>query len=98
MQNDPNEVNNLVTDPAHKEVLIRLRTRLEKWQMKTADPFLLRDGVSLPVIKAYVDNGESIHLPDRFDMPVDRPGSKDVEAVRWTQDDVGFSSGFWTCD
>lgn len=98
LENDPDEVHNLAQDPKCKETLVEMRTRLEKWQMKTGDPFLLRDGVSLPVIKAYINEGESIDLPDRFDMPLDKPGTRGVPAVKWTDDHVGFSSGFWSCD
>ena len=98
MENDPDEVNNLAADPQHRRTLVEMRTRLERWQARTGDPFLLRDGVSLTAIKGYVNAGESIDIPDRFYMPVDRPGSVNVPAVKWTSDDVGFSSGFWSCD
>lgn len=98
IEKDPNEVHNLAGDPEHQHQLVTMRTMLEKWQMRTGDPFLLRDNVSLPVVKAYVKEGEQIDLPDRFDMPIDRPGNKDVPVVEWTNDDIGVSSGFWSCD
>ena len=98
LENDPDEVHNLASDPEYRKVLVELRARLEKWQMRTGDPFLLRDGVSLPVVKAYVKEGEHIDLPDRFDMPLDKPGSIGVPAVKWTGDETGFSSGFWSKD
>ena len=52
----------------------------------------------LPLTIRYVNDGEMIDLPDRFEMPADKPGNKDVPAVKWTNDDVGVSSGFWSCD
>ncbi len=58
----------------------------------------IRDNVSLLAVKAYVDEGESIDLLDRFEMPVDRPGTKDVPAIRWTDDDIGVSTGFWSAE
>ena len=59
---DPDEVNNLAAKPEYEGTLKEMRTRLEKWQLKTADPFLLRDGVSLPVIKAYVFQRVNVSL------------------------------------
>ena len=98
MENDPDEVHNLASDPEYKKIITEMRMRLEKWQLKTGDPFLLRDNVSLPVVRGYVKEGEKIDLPDRFYIPLDRPGTKDVPAVKWTDDEVGVSSGFWSCD
>ena len=95
---DPDEINNLAEDPSHKETLTQLRTKLEKWQSKTGDPFLLRDSVSLTAIKGYVNAGESIDIPDRFEMPIDKPGSRDVPVIQWTNDGAGISSGFWSGD
>ncbi len=35
--NDPHEINNLAASPKHREILVRLRTRLEDWQKETKD-------------------------------------------------------------
>ena len=40
MQNDPNEVTNLVDDPAHKEIVEQLRRRLRELRVETGDPDL----------------------------------------------------------
>ena len=37
---DPNEAANLVADPAHAEILLELRERLERWMEETGDPLL----------------------------------------------------------
>ena len=37
MHNDPYELKNLVSDPAHQETLLRLRAEHKAWQMRTAD-------------------------------------------------------------
>lgn len=98
MENDPNEVDNLAGNPEYENVLVEMRAKLEKWQLKTTDPFMLRDSVSMNPIKAYVNSGEHIDIPDRFYIPDDNPGNKDVPSVQWTKDEVGMSSGFWSCD
>lgn len=38
LENDPHELRNIASDPAHKETLARLRDALAKWQKETADP------------------------------------------------------------
>ncbi len=40
LENDPNEVNNLADNPAHRAVLDQLRGRLKTWQTETKDPWL----------------------------------------------------------
>lgn len=95
---DPNEVKNLAGEEAYRETLVAMRTKLEMWQLKTRDPFLLRDGVSLLAVKGYVDAGETIELPDRFAFDDERPGSYGVPAVKWTKEGMGVSSGFWSAD
>ncbi len=37
---DPNEADNLASDPAHQDALIELRERLERWMRETDDPLL----------------------------------------------------------
>ena len=95
IEKDPDEIRNLASDPQHQDVLLEMRAKLEKWQMKTGDPFLLRDGVSLPVMRAYVNEGESLDLPDRFDLPLGSPGSKNVPIVTWQNGGAGFESRLW---
>ena len=37
---DPNETNNLASDPAHNEILADMRGRLQRWMESTRDPLL----------------------------------------------------------
>jgi len=37
---DPNETQNLASDPAHAQVLEQMRGRLQRWMDATADPLL----------------------------------------------------------
>ncbi len=37
---DPNEANNLASDPSHQSALGELRERLERWMRETDDPLL----------------------------------------------------------
>ncbi len=39
---DPDEVKNLVGDPAHRQALDDLRARLRDWQTKTKDPWIVK--------------------------------------------------------
>lgn len=39
---DPDEVKNLVDDPAHRRALDDLRERLKAWQQKTKDPWIVK--------------------------------------------------------
>ena len=55
---DPNEANNLASDPAHASVLAELRGRLEAWMRDTDDP-LLAGHVDPPP-------GVDINLPDQL--------------------------------
>jgi N-sulfoglucosamine sulfohydrolase len=43
---DPDELNNLANDPAHREVMDRMRSQMRKFQGETRDPWL--PGVSSP--------------------------------------------------
>lgn len=74
LQNDPTETVNLATDPAHQELLVSLRGKLETWQRETNDPWLFRDGVSLLEMQGHLDAG--LVVPDRFDFDVSAPGSR----------------------
>ncbi|BCS23005.1 sulfatase family protein [Aspergillus puulaauensis] len=74
LQNDPTETVNLASDPAHQELLVSLRGKLETWQRETNDPWLFRDGVSLLEMQGHLDAG--LVVPDRFDFDVSAPGSR----------------------
>ncbi|CAK7221827.1 hypothetical protein SBRCBS47491_004661 [Sporothrix bragantina] len=74
LEADPDEVNNLAKDPAHQEVLLDCRRRLEAWQKATEDPWYFRDGISTRVIYNHIDAG--LKMPDRWDFDVDNPGNR----------------------
>ncbi|KAJ5697900.1 hypothetical protein N7488_011584 [Penicillium malachiteum] len=78
LENDPNEVHNLVNDPEHAEVLEKLRSRLEKWQRRTEDPWLYKDGVSVWFVRYHLNAG--LRVPDRLDFDADRPGNQNGAA------------------
>ncbi len=42
LENDPDELNNLADDSAHKETLKRMQAKLKTFQEKTKDPWLLK--------------------------------------------------------
>lgn len=68
---DPHEVNNLAQSPKHRELLLKFRKDMERWQRDTRDPWLFRDGVSLLEMQPHLDAG--MKMPDRFDFEVDDP-------------------------
>jgi len=68
LEADPDEVRNLAADPAHRETLLDMRRRVERWQEQTDDPWLFKDGVSVRAVRRYVEQG--LALPDRHDMEV----------------------------
>jgi N-sulfoglucosamine sulfohydrolase len=74
LENDPNEIHNLVKDPEHAAILENLRGKLEEWQLRTEDPWLYRDGVSVWFVRNHLKAG--LNLPDRFDFDAERPGNK----------------------
>ncbi|KAI0017874.1 alkaline-phosphatase-like protein [Xylariomycetidae sp. FL0641] len=76
---DPNEVRNLAADPAHRDTLLALRARLERWQDDTEDIWLWRDGVSLWRYRMHGYHREGLRIPDRFDFDPERPGNRDAE-------------------
>jgi N-sulfoglucosamine sulfohydrolase len=39
---DPDEVNNLADEPAHRETLERLHAQLKDWQKQTGDPWQIK--------------------------------------------------------
>ncbi|KAJ6134254.1 hypothetical protein N7523_000576 [Penicillium sp. IBT 18751x] len=71
---DPNEVHNLVHDSHYAGVLERLRTKLERWQRRTEDPWLYRDGVSVWFVRYHLPG---LSIPDRLDFDAERPGNRD---------------------
>lgn len=86
LQEDPLEVTNLAGDPAHAEVLKEMGEDLERWQRRTEDAWLYRDGVSVLFVQHHLDAG--MRMPDRVDFDVDdlatgpgmrsyRPGHED---------------------
>lgn len=80
LQEDPNEIHNLATDPQHAEVLAELRRRLEEWQVQSDDLWLYKDGVSLLLNQRHLAAG--LKLPDRFDIDLeDLSGHKSATFV-----------------
>ncbi|KAK5131747.1 hypothetical protein LTR08_000578 [Meristemomyces frigidus] len=69
LEHDPLEVVNLADKEEHRELLLELRGRLEKWQGETLDPWLFRDGVSKRFIQHHLDAG--MVVPDRCDLDLD---------------------------
>ncbi|KAH7324144.1 hypothetical protein B0I35DRAFT_405988 [Stachybotrys elegans] len=43
MEADPDEINNLASDPAYADVLLSMRLEVETWQKVTGDLWLWRD-------------------------------------------------------
>lgn len=79
LDNDPNELRNLVSIPEHAEALEILRSRLEKWQRRTEDPWLYKDGVSVWFVRYHSNAG--LRLPNRLDFDVNRPGNQDDDSI-----------------
>jgi len=78
LEDDPQEVHNLVHEEKHQGLLKELRHAVEKWQLRTQDPWLLRDGMSVTKLQQYVDEG--LRIPERFDFDVEEPGNQNGEA------------------
>ncbi|KAJ5618108.1 Alkaline phosphatase-like alpha/beta/alpha [Penicillium hordei] len=74
IQADPNEIRNLANDAEYRSVLEDMRATLEKWQRRTEDAWLFRDGVSLLLVRHHLEAG--FEVPDRIDFDVDAPESK----------------------
>lgn len=75
LDQDPQEINNLASDPDFQGIVNELRADLERWQLETKDPFLWRDGQSVLLMKPYV-KGEGMRVPDKWDVDVDNPGNR----------------------
>lgn len=65
LQDDPLEFTNLVSHPAHAGRIAEFLDILESWQYETDDPWLYRDGVSVPAVRHHLENTS---LPDLFDF------------------------------
>ncbi|KAI0481273.1 alkaline-phosphatase-like protein [Xylariaceae sp. FL0804] len=76
MEADPEEVRDLASDPGHADVLKGMRDELERWQYRTDDPWLMRDGVSLFTSRNHQKEG--LKIPDRFDFDPHHPQSHDL--------------------
>ncbi|KAJ5925262.1 Alkaline phosphatase-like alpha/beta/alpha [Penicillium verhagenii] len=75
IQADADEVHNLAKDPEYAQVLEEMRTAMEKWQGRSEDAWLYRDGVSMLLVQHHIDAG--LEIPDRWDFDADVPESKD---------------------
>jgi N-sulfoglucosamine sulfohydrolase len=42
LSSDPNELHNLANDPAREKILIELRDKVNAWQKRTSDPWLIK--------------------------------------------------------
>jgi N-sulfoglucosamine sulfohydrolase len=76
IQADPDEVRNLAGEAEYQSVLEEMRATVEKWQRRTEDAWLYRDGVSLLFVRHHLGGG--LDVPDRWDFDVERPESKGV--------------------
>jgi N-sulfoglucosamine sulfohydrolase len=76
LENDPQEVRNLARDKDFEATLKQMRQTVERWQFRTKDPWLYKDGQSILAMERYVDT-EHVDIPDRFDFEVDQPGNRD---------------------
>lgn len=74
LENDPDEVRNLAESTHHVSLLKEMRAAVEHWQVKTKDPWLMRDGTSVNTLGPYFKQG--LPVPDVFDMNPDDPSTK----------------------
>ena len=81
LERDPDEIDNLAGDEAHRERLLAMRGALEAWQTETQDLWLWRDGVAVQRFRQHDYEREGLKLPDRFDFDVDNPGTKGVPTM-----------------
>ncbi|CAL5867750.1 uncharacterized protein PFLUO_LOCUS1969 [Penicillium psychrofluorescens] len=87
LEADPQEVRNLADQTEFEGVLKQMRHAVEKWQLRTQDPWLFRDGQSVVVMERYAQN-ETVDIPDRFDFDVELPGNKDGVKVFTARSDT----------
>ncbi|KAJ5094822.1 Alkaline phosphatase-like alpha/beta/alpha [Penicillium angulare] len=74
IQADPDEVHNLAKDSEYSQVLEEMRAAMEKWQGRSEDAWLYRDGVSMLLVKHHVNAG--LEVPDRWDFDAATPENK----------------------
>ncbi|KAJ5914430.1 Alkaline phosphatase-like alpha/beta/alpha [Penicillium tannophilum] len=70
----PDEVRNLAKITEYEHVLEEMRAAMEKWQGRSEDAWLYRDGVSMLLVRHHIDAG--LEVPDRWDFDVAVPQSK----------------------
>ncbi|APX25886.1 MAG: hypothetical protein CML50_03610 [Rhodobacteraceae bacterium] len=66
---DPQEAHDLAGRPEMAGRLRDMRARVEAWQRRTQDPWLLRDGASVLALRDHLSEG--LELPDRWDFRPD---------------------------
>ncbi|KAK5174564.1 uncharacterized protein LTR77_001645 [Saxophila tyrrhenica] len=76
LEKDPQELHNLASGEAHKEILLDMREKLSLWQKETKDLWLYRDGQSITMLTRYANDG--LEVPDRLDFDVEEPGTMGV--------------------
>ncbi|KAK3718171.1 hypothetical protein LTR37_005286 [Vermiconidia calcicola] len=76
LENDPQELHNLASKQEYQQVLIDMRDELSRWQKKTRDLWLYRDGQSVTMLSRYAKTG--LEVPDRLDFDVEEPGTKGI--------------------
>ncbi|KAF2103640.1 hypothetical protein NA57DRAFT_50512 [Rhizodiscina lignyota] len=83
---DEEEVKNLASDKDYEDILGECRGTLEAWQYQTDDAWLFRDGVSAVVMESYIKQG--LKVPDRFELDLDNPGTKNVNHWQPPKDNI----------
>ncbi|KAJ5266482.1 Alkaline phosphatase-like alpha/beta/alpha [Penicillium angulare] len=74
IQADPDEIHNLAKDSEYSQVLEEMRATMEKWQGRSEDAWLYRDGVSMLLVRHHMNAG--LEVPDRWDFDAATPESK----------------------
>ena len=77
---DPQERNNLVTDPNYRDVLKDMKNRLTAWQEKTSDPLLTESKMKLPKT-AICCTAESYGLNEQVILPECREALEKLRGV-----------------
>ena len=68
LENDPDELRNLVDDPKYADILTEHRTKTERWQKRTHDLWLFKDGHSVEKMHRYGVDG--LKATSGFDMAI----------------------------
>ncbi|KAH6664753.1 alkaline-phosphatase-like protein [Plectosphaerella plurivora] len=82
LEEDADELVNLAADPAHRHILLAMRSTVEAWQEETGDPWLWRDGVSVTRYIASNYAREGLVVPDCFDFDLDNESSTTYNLLR----------------